>query len=313
VVPDQDTILKDFQSNSINSSWFLDVTKTSSYKALSGYSLVQAPASAGYESIFFNEKNPLLKDATIRHAVALAINPQTLVTIARHGQAAPLCTDHPSGVHPGYQADAPCPKYDPAAAKTLLQNAGWKLGTDNVFAKNGQKLEFPYSTTANNAWRAEDEAILQQELAAVGIKIDITNYPASTFFGTILPQGQVSKYGMAEFEETYVYDADDSGTFSCNQIPTAANSYGGGNYAFYCNPALDKLFTQEQQTADPTARQAVFNQIHQIYLTDFPFVTEYEPHDIAVVKSTGHNYIVGAEGSSETVNVMNWWCTGGKC
>ena len=28
LIPDQDTILKDFQSNSITSSWFLDVTKT---------------------------------------------------------------------------------------------------------------------------------------------------------------------------------------------------------------------------------------------------------------------------------------------
>jgi peptide/nickel transport system substrate-binding protein len=313
VVPDQDTILKDFQSGAIDSSWFLDVTKTSSYKALSGYSLVQAPASAGFEAIYFNQKNPILKDVNVRKAIAEAVNQSSLISIARHGQGAPLCTDHPSGVHPGYQADAPCPKYDPTAAKTLLQSDGWKLGSDNVFAKNGQRLEFQYSTTSNNAWRAEDEDILQQELSAIGIKIDITNYPGGTFFGTILPQGQVSKYGLGEYEQTYTYDGDDSGLFACDQIPTAANSYSGENFAFYCNPALDKLYTQEQATADPTARQQIFNQIHQIYLTDFPFVTEYEPHDIAVVKSTGHNYVIGAEGSSETVNVMNWWCTGGTC
>jgi peptide/nickel transport system substrate-binding protein len=313
IVSDQDTILKDLQSGAINSSWFLDVTKTSSYKALSNYTLAVAPASAGYESIFINEKNPTLKDVNVRKAIALAINPTTLISVARHGQAAPLCTDHPSGVHPGFQADAPCPKYDPAAAKTLLQGDGWKLGSDNVFAKGGQKLEFQYSTTSGNPWRAEDEVIIQQDLAAVGIKIDITNYPGSTFFGTILPQGQVSKYGLGEFEETFTYDGDDASTFSCNQIPTAANSYGTGNYAFYCNPALDKLFVQEESTADPTARQAIFNQIHQIYLTDFPFVTLYEPHDIAVYKNTGHGYVVGAEGASETVDVMHWWCTAGKC
>ena len=56
-----------------------------------------------------------------------------------------------------------------------------------------------------------------------------------------------------------------------------------------------------------------FNQIHQVYLTDFPFVTLYAPVDIAVVKSTGHNYVTGSMGASESVNVMNWWCTGGKC
>lgn len=313
IVPDQDTILKDLQSGAIDSSWFLDVTKLSSYQKLSGYTLARAPASAGFEAIYFNEKNPILQDVNVRKAVAEAIDPATLISVARHGQALPLCTDHPSGVIPGYQPNAPCPKYDPNAAKALLQSDGWKMGSDNVFAKNGKRLEFQYSTTSNNAWRAEDEAILQQELAAVGIKIDITNYPGSTFFGSVLPQGQVSKYGMAEFEETFTYDGDDSAIFSCAQIPSAANSFGGGNYAFYCNPQLDKLFVKEQSTADPTARQQIFDQIHQIYLTQFPFVTEYAPTDIAEVKDAGHNYVIGAEGASETINVMNWWCTAGKC
>ena len=311
-MPDHDTILKDLQSGSVDSSWFLDVTKTSTYQKLSGYTLAKAPASAGYEAIYFNLKNPILKDVNVRKAIAETINPTTLITVARRGQALPLCTDHPSGVHPGYQADAPCPKMDPNAAKALLQSDGWKMGSDNIFAKNGQKLEFQYSTTANNTWRAEDETILQQELAAVGIKLDITNYPGSTFFGSFLPQGQVSKYGMAEFEETFTYDGDDASIFSCAQIPSAANSFGGGNYSFYCNPQLDKLLVQEESVADPTARQQIFNQIHQIYLTQFPFITEYAPIDIAVSKTTTHNYVIGAEGASETINVMNWWCTGGK-
>ncbi|MBV9258605.1 MAG: peptide ABC transporter substrate-binding protein, partial [Ktedonobacteraceae bacterium] len=116
-----------------------------------------------------------------------------------------------------------------------------------------------------------------------------------------------------EFENSYTYDADDATGFSCSQIPSAANSYGGANFSFYCNHTLDNLFTQEQSTADLAARQNIFNQIHQIYLTDYPFVTEYAPIDIALVKSTGHNYAIGSEGASETVNVMNWWCTGGKC
>jgi peptide/nickel transport system substrate-binding protein len=313
VVPNQDTILKDFQSGAINSSWFLDVTKTSTYQQLSTYNIVKAPVAANFEAIYFNLKNPTLQDVTIRKAISMAVDQSTLIQIARHGQAAPLCTDHASAYNPGFQKDVICPKYDPAAAKALLQNDGWKLGSDNVFAKNGKKLEFQYSTTSNNAWRAEDEAILQQEFAAIGIKLDITNYPASTFFGTFLPQGQVGKYDLAEFENSYTYDADDASGFACAQIPTAANSYGGANFSFYCNHQLDKLFTQEQTTADPAARQAVFNQIHQIYLTDFPFVTEYAPIDISVVKNTAHNYLIGSEGASETVNVMNWWCTGGKC
>jgi peptide/nickel transport system substrate-binding protein len=96
-------------------------------------------------------------------------------------------------------------------------------------------------------------------------------------------------------------------------VPTAANSYSGQNYGKYCNPALDKLFSQELATTDPNARQQVFNQEHQIYLTDFPFVTLYSPIDVAVAKDNVHNYLPGPMGASETINVWKWWCDGGKC
>lgn len=313
IVTNQDTILKDIQSGSIDSSWFLDVTKIPQYKAISTYSLVQSSVSAGFEAIYFDLHNPLLQDVNLRKAIAMAIDHNALIQTARRGAAAPLCTDHPSGVKPGYQANAPCPSFDPAAAKQLLLSNGYTMGSDGVMVKNGHRMEFQYSTTADNAWRAADELILQSNLKAIGVKIDIQNYPASTFFGTLLPHGQPGKYDLGEFENTFAYDADDSPNFSCAQVPSAANNYGGGNFSFYCNHTLDNLFNQELATTDPTKRQAVFDQIHQIYLTDFPFVTLYEPHDVAMAKNVVHNYAPGPEGASETVNVWEWWCTNGTC
>jgi ABC-type dipeptide transport system, periplasmic component len=313
VVTDQDTILKDVQAGTVNSAWFLDVTKTSSYKALTNYQFVTAPVAANFEAIYFNLKNPVLQDVNVRKAISMAIDQKTLISTARHGQATQLCTDHPSAFNPGYQANAVCPTYDPSGAKALLEKAGYTLGSDGIFAKNGQKLSFNYSSTSNNAWRAEDEDILQQEFKAIGVQIKIVNYPGSTFFGTFLPQGKVGSYDLAEFENSFTYDADDASIGACSQIPSAANSLGGSNFSFYCNKALDQQYTVEQSSSDPATRQAAFDKIHQIYLTDFPFIVLYAPVDIAVAKNTAHNYVIGSEGSSESVNVMNWWCTGGKC
>ncbi len=313
VTTDQNTILKDVQSGAVDSAWDLDVTKTATYKTLTNYKLTTAPAAAGFEAVFFNTKNPLLQDVKVRQAISQAIDQAQLIKTARNGEAVPLCTDTPSALKPGYQADAPCPKLDPAAAKTLLQSDGYTLGSDGVFAKAGKRLEFQYSSTSNNQWRAEDEDIIQSELKAIGIKIDISNYPASTFFGTFLPQGVIGKYDLGEFTQTYTYDSDDSALTSCSQIPTKANSYSGENFSFYCNPAIDALQKQEQSSADPTIRQDAFNKLHQIYLTEFPFVTLYAPEDLGIVKNVGHNYIIGDEGASETVNVANWYCTGGNC
>ncbi len=308
VVANQDTVLKDLQSGAVTSAWFLDVSKMSSYNKVQNYKVVANPAASNYEVAIFNTQNPILKVLEVRKAIALAINHDDLIKTARQGQGQPLCTDHGKSYDPGYQADAPCPKFDPDAANALLEQAGWKKGSDGVRAKGGQKLEFTYSTTTGKPWRESDETLVQSNLQAVGIKLNIKNYPASTFFGSFMPNG---KHDIAEFENSYVYDGDNDSFIGCDQIPK--NGAGGQNWTFYCSQTIQQNIVKEQSSADKATRQAAFNEIHKAELTEFPFVILYGPTDPGIAKVTAHNYLPGPMGASETVNLWNWWCDGGKC
>jgi peptide/nickel transport system substrate-binding protein len=312
IANDTDTILKDAQAGQITSSWFIDISQISAYKAIAGYTAAPDQVSAGYEALWMNQNNPALKDVNVRKAMAMSIDHNKLISVARNGLGTNLCTDHPASLTPGYQANAPCPSFDPAAANTLLDQSGWVKGADGVRSKNGLRLDFKYTTTTL-AWRKTDQVIVQQNLAAIGIKTTLVNQPGSTFFSTTLPQGKPGTYDIAEFEQTYSYDADDSSSLDCSSIPSAANNFGGENYSFWCDHATDALYNQELSTTDPAVRQDAFNKLHQIYLTEFPFITEYAPIDATVVKNTAHNYASGPMGAQETVNVWNWWCTGGVC
>lgn len=305
VVTSQNTILKDLQSGSIDSAWFLDASKVSSYKQLTNYQFVSKPG-ASYEAIHFDENNPALKDVNVRKAIALATDRNALVKTARQGTALAICTDHSPAYKPGYQPDVKCPTFDLAAANALLDKAGWTKGPDGIRTKGGLRLEFQYSTTANNVWRQQDEEINQANFLKIGIKTDITNYPASTFFSTFLQSGQPGKYDLAEWASTTNYDADDSGFFQCDQI-------GKQNFNWYCNPKMDQLLHQEQSTPDPTARQEIFNKIHQLLLTDFPIASEFALNDISIHKVGTHNYNPGPFAASEMINIWEWWCDGGKC
>jgi peptide/nickel transport system substrate-binding protein len=81
---------------------------------------------------------------------------------------------------------------------------------------------------------------------------------------------------------------------------------------FYCNHALDALYQQEPATGDPGVRQQIFYQIHQIYLTDFPFIVLYGESNFGLARKGTHNYQISPfEG--ETVNIWEWWCDNGKC
>ena len=122
VVTNQDTILKDFQAGTINSAYFLDVSKAEAYKRLAPtYSVYTNPNASNFEAMYFNFHNPILgTDSNVRKAMAMAIDHNSLITVARRGFAVPLCTDHGQAYVPGYQADAACPKFDVAAANSLL-------------------------------------------------------------------------------------------------------------------------------------------------------------------------------------------------
>ncbi len=304
ITPNQNTIRNDLQVGSIDSAYFLDVSLTESYKRLTSYRLFADPNAASFEALYFNFRNPILgQHREVRQAMAMAVDQQSLIQVARRGLASRICTEHPRVYAPGYQADAPCPSFDLTAANKLLDEDGWVLGSDGVRAKNGQRLEFQYSTTAGNTWREDDELINQQNFAKIGVKVDIRNYPASTFT-SILADTKPGVYDIVEFEWALGYDADDSTLFPCK---------GAVTYTSYCNPELDKLYQQELATVDPIARQHVFDAIHQIELTDFPMIVEYAVPDLSMSKLLTHNYNPSAVSQGEMINVWEWWCTGGQC
>jgi len=314
IVPDQNTILTDLQSGSVDSAWFLDVTKTLAYQSLSKYTTVYdgggSPTNAySWEALWLNWNNKIISgNPEVRQAMAMAVDQTSLIQIARRGVGGARCQDHPPVQVPGYTASPPltCPTFDLAGANTLLKSKGWVMGSDGVYAKNGQRLEFQYSTTANNLWRADDQLINQANFKKIGIKLDIQNYPASTFFGSLLPAGVPGKYDIAEFEESGAYDPDNSIILTCAEK-------GSGNLAFYCNPQMEALQKQQQSTGDNTARQTAFDGINNLIVTDHPFIVEFAAPDLGIHIKGTNNWVPSALGLGSSINIWTWWCDNGTC
>jgi peptide/nickel transport system substrate-binding protein len=318
----QDDVLKDLQAGAIDSSAYLFGQKFDQYQRLRNYSFITSPTTASFEALWFNFHNQVLAShLEVRQAMAMAIDHQALIAAAPAGLDTPLCTDHPSAMHPGYDPSAYCPVFDPATANKLLEDNGWVKGPDGVRSKGQQHLEFEYSTavTYPAPGRLNGEMIVQRNLQAIGIKLDIQNYDNITFFAHLLPDGKASpptgavagRYDIAEFALGWGYDPDDSSIGACDNIPPKGL---GTNLDFYCNHALDALYTQEQKSVDPGVRQQIFFQIHQIYLTDFPFIVLYGAlfGGYGLARKGTHNYqpspFIG-----ETSNIWQWWCDNGKC
>src|SRR5712692_200496 len=314
-----DALLKDLQTGIVDSTPDVVLTDLQAYQRLGGYTIVTPPTNGNFEGLFFNFHNTVLAShLEVRQAIAMAIDQQALIQQVWHGFATPLCTDHSSFYHPGYEDLPDCPPFDPAAANKSLSDNGWVKGPDGVRTKGGQRLEFEFSTTATHTARLATQAIIERDLGAIGIKLDIQNYPGP-FFASFLEGGKASpptgavagRYDIAEFAWSFGYDPDDSAMLACDQIPPQGS---GSNPDFYCNPKLDALYQQELATADPGVRQQIFEQIHHIYLTDFPFITLFSRADPVLARKGTHNYQL-SQGSpgQDTGNIWEWWCDNGKC
>jgi ABC-type transport system substrate-binding protein/serine/threonine protein kinase len=317
----QDTINQDLELGTIDSTDFesLDLTRLQDYRRLPGYTLVNPPTSAGFDMLFFNFHNQVLAShREVREAIAMAIDQQALIkAIPSELQPTPQCTDHSSFYHPGFDPSAPCPFFNPTAANQLLDDNGWVKGKDGVRTKDGQRLEFEYSAPIDptKTYRLAIQPIVQQELRAIGIKLDIQNYPHDLFFFSFLPGGEASppagaiagRYDIAELEWAQGQDPDDSGLLGC--LPPIE---GASNLAFYCNPTLDALYQQELATPDAGERQNIFVQIHLIYLTQYPMIVLFGENDIYMVRKGTHNFQPSPLMIADE-NIAQWWCDGGKC
>jgi len=322
VIDSYDLGLKENQAGSLDAGGiFVDIRNYKAFQHLKDYTLVIPPIQSSFEALYFNFHNMVLAShLEVRQAMAMAVDRQAIIAGALQGLGTPLCTDHPSAYHPGYDPYPPCSVFELAAANKLLDDNGWVKGPDGVRTRDGQRLEFEYSTTTGGTtavgsyWRNDIQPIIQRDFRQIGIKLDIQNYPDDTFYGPFLTGGKASphtgamagRYDIAEFENWWSYDPDDSALFACNKFPPV-----GYNVISYCNPALDNLFAQEQATTDPGVRQQIFIQIHRIYLTQFPFIVLYSPEYFALPYKRNHNYEPGPFG--DTYNIWQWWCDNGKC
>jgi peptide/nickel transport system substrate-binding protein len=314
-----DTVPKDLQTGSLDASWSPGLSELKEYQQLKDYTIIYPLTNTGFEALYFNFHNSVLAShIEVRQAMAMAVDQQAIITGALNGLGNQLCTDHPISYHPGYEPAADCPVFDLTAAGKLLDDSGWVKGPDGVRAKRGERLEFEYSTNIASVLdnRVKIESIIQRNFQQIGIKLDIQNYPANMFFNQFLIEGKASpptgaisgRFDIAEFENGWTYDPDDSSLLSCNQIPP-----NGLNVSFYCDHTLDALYQQELSTVDPVLRQQIFHQIHSIYLMVLPFIVLFSTSTtfFSLAHKGTHNYLPGP--FTDTYNIAEWWCDGGKC
>jgi peptide/nickel transport system substrate-binding protein len=225
--------------------------------------LITANAFGAY---MLNMARPPLGDVRVRRAVARAIDRAGLVKRLAFGTADTGYADIPPALYGATAQDDPN-AYDPAAARSLLDAAGWKPGADGVRARDGKRLELLMASIAGSPSARSFDVLVQSALRAVGIDAQIKEYAAATFFAPAAGGGPLASgnYDLAQFNWLSGTDLDNSVLFTCGARPP-----NGRNFENYCSPEMDALQRDARRTYDDAKRRATYAKIEALVQRDVP-------------------------------------------
>ncbi len=263
---------------------------------------------SGYNEVWYfyldpEEGHPALQDVKVRQAIAMAFDRFALNKDLNLGLTVPAATewDVTPYVDPSIQ---PYP-YDPEKAKQLLDEAGWvDSNGDGTRDKDGVELKLTFGTTTREI-RMDTQAVAQQQLAEVGIGVELLNYDSDIFFNGYGDGGPAAtgELDIFEYSTTTNYPDPDLAEWLCSEIPSD-DSPDGSNWSAICDEELDALFKLQATQVDFAERQQTFYKISKMIFDKAYLIGIWQDPDLWGVSSKLSN--VKLSGATPFFNIIEW-------
>jgi peptide/nickel transport system substrate-binding protein len=229
----------------------------------------------------FNTRDPILKDVRVRQAIAYAIDRGLIIRTLWRGHARIASSLLPP-THWAWTGDVPHYDYDPAQANRLLDAAGYARGADGI------RFHLTMKTSTDDRARLLG-AVLQQQLAAVGIALDLRSNEFATFYADVTRGAfqMYSLYWIGGNEQPDIF----SYVFSTARFPPK-----GANRGRYSNPQLDALLADAAEDPDTDRRRADYVQAQQILARDLPAINLWYLDTVVVYNKRLTNVVPSPSG-----------------
>jgi peptide/nickel transport system substrate-binding protein len=266
----------------------LEALKTGSIDALSSISATSAVAlpsdspDTNYRvtsaplprifGVFFNQNNnPVLADKTVRHALDLAIDRQTIVDTVLFGYGTPITGPFPVNKTMRRPLTTSTSS-NITMAMDILESKDWKKNQEGIYQvktkTSTQRLAFTLYT-ANTPDLKETAALLKETWLRLGVDVDVKIFEANDLYQNII---RTRKYDALLFGEQVGTDRDLYAFWHSSQ-----RTAPGLNVSMYTNSKADALLEDIRTTRNETVRSKKYKEFEELIATDIPALFLYSP------------------------------------
>jgi peptide/nickel transport system substrate-binding protein len=220
-----------------------------------------------YNYIGWNTRRPLFADKRVRHALSHLVDRDALIKQVRRGLGEITNSPVYRGL-PEYDESIKGIPYDPAKARALLAEAGWK-DTDNdgvldkVVDGRKQKFTFKFLLNSGNEEREQVMLILADEFKKVGIRAEIQKLEWSVFLENLRTREFDAYVGA------WVNDPIPTDPYQLWHSSQASNN--GSNYTGFSNERADKLIEMNRTEFDEAKRIKLMHEFQRIVVDEQPY------------------------------------------
>ncbi len=207
--------------------------------------------------LVFNMRDALLRDDRVRTAIALAINRPLLIQALYRGQAR-LAESMLPPQHWAFTADTDQHNFDPAAANALLDQAGYRRDSHGIRFHIGMK-------TSNDETVRLTAVAVQEQLAQVGIALDLRSYEFATFYADLVR-------GAFQLAPSRWIGGNENPDIFRYAFASASFPPHGSNRGFYSSPEMDSLIADATSNPDRKRQIADYIRIQQLAARDLPYI-----------------------------------------
>ncbi len=257
VVPDATTRALELQKGSADAA--INALPADTVYALRKERNLQIDSGPGTTLVYltFNTRDPVLRDARVRNAIALAINRPLIIHSLFRDQAR-LAESVLPPEHWAWNGSVAKHDFNPAAASALLDRAGYTRKADGFRFHIGMKT----STDEGSRLLA---MVVQQQLADVGIALDVRSYEFATFYADI-------SRGVFQVAPSRWIGGNEAPDIFRYSFSTASFPPHGANRGFYANARVDQLLTEAASTADRATQKTAYDEVQTILADEMPAI-----------------------------------------
>lgn len=272
IIPDATVRIGSVRNRSVQGASGVPEEQVASLKQDTSLNFVaQQQAGAPYQ-LHFNTSRTPFDDPAVRKAARSAMDIDAAVkalyagVISRAwGPLTPQTIGYDKSVEKSFS-------YDPAAAASALDAAGWKAGPDGVRVKDGKRLAITYLEGSPNREKRQDIAtFLQANLKKVGFDVKV-NFQQTAPLLSALQNGDYDITGLSlvAVDPNVQYQM-----YAPRFIPKPGKT--GFNLSHTDDQKITGLVLKGQQEQDPDARAQIYAQVQQAVVGDARSVGIYVP------------------------------------